>query len=533
MILLRHGTRVVLIAIALAAGLLQAHPMGNFSVSHYARIEVTPRGIQIRYVLDLAEIPTLELFQSWNLQSSTPHQQLERRAPAQARQWVDNLVMRSNGRAVTPVVESTQLVLADGAGNMPVARISCQLRVPATPGRLEYEDRNYSERAGWKEIVISGVEGASIVQTTQGDRDRSQALTSYPQDPTLAPPQDLHASAEWTVAPVTTSRSPERPNKRSTGTATRPPAAVAERPLAPTEAGSSQNAGTPAIAQPSTAGVVARGDYLSRLLNHREIGIGMALLGIAVAFGLGAMHALSPGHGKTIVAAYLVGSHGTPKHALFLGGMVTFTHTISVFFLGFTTLFLSRYVLPEKLYPVLGTISGLSIVWIGAMLLYRRASLLHSMRSGGQHVPHDHDHLHHDHDHSHDGLTHTHDGHTHSHVPQGEVSVGSLIALGASGGLVPCPSALVLLLSSIALGRIGLGLLLLVGFSAGLAMVLMTIGLVVVYAKHLLPDRAQAAAHPAFRLLPVVSAAVIVCIGLIMTGVSLGWIRPDRVLGLM
>ena len=119
----------------------------------------------------------------------------------------------------------------------------------------------------------------------------------------------------------------------------------------------------------------------------------MVLLGLVVAFGLGAIHALSPGHGKTIVAAYLVGSRGTVKHALFLGGMVTFTHTISVFFLGLTTLFLSQYVLPEKIIPVLGAISGISIVWIGGMLLYQRARRLR----GHEHV-HDHPHSH-DHDH--------------------------------------------------------------------------------------------------------------------------------------
>jgi ABC-type nickel/cobalt efflux system permease component RcnA len=106
------------------------------------------------------------------------------------------------------------------------------------------------------------------------------------------------------------------------------------------------------------------------------------------------------------------------------------------------------------------------------------------------------------------------------------------MALGASGGLVPCPSALVLLLSSVALGRVGLGMILLVSFSAGLAVVLMTIGLAVLYAKHLLPDSEKTARHPAFRLIPVFSAAIIVCIGLVMTGVSLGVIRPDQILGL-
>jgi ABC-type nickel/cobalt efflux system permease component RcnA len=294
--------------------------------------------------------------------------------------------------------------------------------------------------------------------------------------------------------------------------------------------------------QASSAGTVVRGDYLSRLLHRDEIGLGLILAGIAVAFGLGAVHALSPGHGKTIVAAYLVGTRGTIRHALFLGGMVTFTHTVSVFLLGLTTLFLSQYVVPEKIYPILGAISGLSIVWIGGMLLYKRALKLR--RQDSSYAVHSHSHGHgHAHGHSHEhagdsahshahGLVHDHgDGRPHSHLPEGDVTMGSLIALGASGGLVPCPSALVLLLSSIALGRVGLGMLLLVGFSAGLALVLMGIGVVVLYAKHLLPDSKRAAQHPAFRLIPVVSAAIILCVGLVMTGVSLGVIRPERLIG--
>lgn len=255
-------------------------------------------------------------------------------------------------------------------------------------------------------------------------------------------------------------------------------------------------------------------DYLARLLHQGDLGWTTILVGLVVAFGLGAIHALSPGHGKTIVAAYLVGTHGTPAHAVFLGAMVTFTHTISVFLLGLVTLFLSRFVLPEKIYPVLGVISGVSIVWIGGILLYKRIRLAKHL---AHHHPHDHEHHHgHAHEHHHD--------HVHSHVPD-EVSLGSLIALGASGGLVPCPSALVVLLSAIALGRVGLGLILLVAFSLGLAGVLMGIGLVVLYAKHLLPDSKQASAHPAFRLIPVFSAAIIVCVGIIMTAASLGVIR--------
>jgi ABC-type nickel/cobalt efflux system permease component RcnA len=221
--------------------------------------------------------------------------------------------------------------------------------------------------------------------------------------------------------------------------------------------------------------------------------------------------------------------------------MVTFTHTVSVFALGFVTLFLSRYVLPDQIYPVLGAISGLAIVWIGLSLLVHRARRLRGHAHPNHGHPHSHDHAYshdhshtHDHPHSHDqhgahehthhrDHTHNHDhAHQHSHVPE-EITMGSLIALAVSGGLVPCPSALVLLLSSVALGRVGFGLVLLLAFSAGLALVLMAIGLIVLYAKHLIPQ--GRAAQGFFRYAPVASAAVIVCVGLLMTGISLGVVR--------
>jgi nickel/cobalt transporter (NicO) family protein len=295
------------------------------------------------------------------------------------------------------------------------------------------------------------------------------------------------------------------------------------------------------------AGTAPQPDALARLLHQPELTPWMVAAAIGIAFVLGAAHALTPGHGKTIVAAYLVGSRGTLKHAAFLGAMVTFTHTVSVFLLGMATLFLFQYVVPENITRVLGAISGLSIVAIGGWMLYkrlRRAGHVHSHDHHHDHVHdhdhphahHHHDHLHHEHDHHHDHShgdhshehTHEHGTHSHSHVPD-EVSWSGLVALGASGGLVPCESALVLLLSAIALRRVGLGLVLLVSFSLGLAIVLMGIGVLVIYAKNLLPERTGA--NPFFRWMPVASAAVVLVLGLLMTGVSLGWIQPKWIAG--
>ena len=265
-----------------------------------------------------------------------------------------------------------------------------------------------------------------------------------------------------------------------------------------------------------------RPDSLVQLLHQGALTPWMLAAAIGIAFVLGAAHALTPGHGKTIVAAYLVGSRGTLRHAAFLGAMVTFTHTVSVFLLGMATLFLFQYVVPEKVTRVLGAISGLSIVVIGAWMLYKRWRAPTPHSHAGHHHHHGHDH-HHEHDHSHH---HDHEhGHSHSHMPD-EVSWSGLMALGASGGLVPCESALVLLLTAIAVRRVGLGLLLLVSFSLGLAIVLMAIGVLVIYAKNLLPDSARER-RGFFRWMPVASAAVVLILGVLMTSVSLGWIHSS------
>ena len=301
------------------------------------------------------------------------------------------------------------------------------------------------------------------------------------------------------------------------------------------------------------AGNAPQQDALAQFLHQPEVTPWMILAAVGIAFALGAAHALTPGHGKTIVAAYLVGSRGTLKHAAFLGAMVTFTHTVSVFLLGMATLFLFQYVVPENITRVLGAVSGLSIVAIGAWMLYKRLRpRVHAHEHTHQHAhdhQHTHDHLHddghhhhdhpHDHDHRHEHAHHDHDdhGHHHEHGPHGhthmpdEVSWSGLVALGASGGLVPCESALVLLLSAIALRRVGLGLLLLVAFSLGLAIVLMAIGVLVIYAKNLLPESKRTSGNPFFRWMPVASAAVVLVLGLLMTGVSLGWIQPKWMAG--
>jgi ABC-type nickel/cobalt efflux system permease component RcnA len=245
----------------------------------------------------------------------------------------------------------------------------------------------------------------------------------------------------------------------------------------------------------------------------------MVCLALAVAAGLGAFHALEPGHGKTVVAAYLVGMRGTARDALYLGLIVTATHTAGVYLLGAVTLYASHYVIPERLYPWLGAVSGLVIAGLGGCLLLRRyAGEAHTH----VHIPphthtHPHTHMHHDASHRH-RLTHPH-SHTHGapqehHYKQGRtVAFRQLLALGVTGGIIPCPAALVVLLSAFALHRVGFGLLLIAAFSMGLATVLIAVGLVMVYAQHLL-SHWQGEGPLISRWLPMLSAVTITTFGL-------------------
>jgi ABC-type nickel/cobalt efflux system permease component RcnA len=505
--------RVILFLLSLAA-LAAGHPMGNFSVSHYARFEVTGQGVELQYALDLADLPTFDLLRSWKLERTSPRSALERKAREQAQVWVNQLQIAVDGKLIHPKLGRVDLVIADGAGNLPILRISARAHLDTAGGTLAYEDANFPDRAGWKEIVILATGGATLQRASQTDKDISKGLTQYPPDPAVAPPQDLRAELKWSA---------ERPVL-----AERKPTVIASLPQ-PTRApvGPPPATATPAAAAPGT---VVRGDFLSRLLHEREITPWMILVGIAAAFVLGAAHALTPGHGKTIVAAYLVGSRGTLKHAVFLGAMVTFTHTISVFALGLATLFLFQYVMPEKIVQALGAVSGLSIVAVGAWMATKRLQAVRHQYQHEHHLKHHHHHHDHGHDHHHHDHDHHHGPGSHTHMPD-EISWAGLTALGASGGLVPCESALILLLGAIALRRVGLGLILLASFSAGLALVLMAIGAIVLFARNLLPDHKRSSTNPFFRWLPIASAAVVVIIGLIMTGISLGWIHPKWMIG--
>lgn len=212
------------------------------------------------------------------------------------------------------------------------------------------------------------------------------------------------------------------------------------------------------------------GGELDELLQGKSL-----IAALLIAFGLGAVHALTPGHGKTIVGAYLVGSRGTVPQAILLGIVVTVTHTFSVILLGLACLFLFQKYLPPTLIPWIGVASGFLMTLLGLTLLSGQVpSFIHH-----HHDDEDGHHHHHHHGHHH---------HHHHHIPD-KLSLGGLISLGVTGGMVPCPEALAVLLTALALNKLVLGLLILLAFSSGLAAVLVAIGIVMVSAARLLEKR--------------------------------------------
>jgi nickel/cobalt exporter len=425
----RLAVLFVVAAALLAPAVASAHPLGNFTINRFSRVEVSGHRLYVRYVLDMAEIPT---FQAGRID-----------ARAYARRIARNAQLEVDGKAGTLVPLGTALAHPRGAAGLRTTRLEVILAGPRLNGQasISYRDNNYNDRIGWKEIVIG---------TTDSTSDE---LRAYPKN-LLQSPLDI-TSVKTQLAPTS---GPDVPPALSSGKTLEAPDRVAD------------------------AG-------FSSLIGRHHLSALVILASLAAAFFWGMAHALSPGHGKTIVAAYLVGQRGTPWHAAALGAIVTATHTIGVFALGLVTLALSAFIVPEQLYPWLNLVSGVLIVAIGATVF--RSRLRHRSHA------HDHDHHHH---------------HHHEHEAP---SRRSLVAVGITGGLLPCPSALVVLLAAISLHRVAFGMLLIVAFSAGLALSITGIGLVAVFAKQIF-KRASFEGR-LVRLLPAASALVILAAGLAMT----------------
>lgn len=522
--------RILLVALLLAIpARLFAHPMGNFSISHYGGITIQRGFVEIRYLLDMAEIPTFQELQQTGLTARTDDPKLSSYLAEKSGALARGLKVSINGVPLALKLTSQTAIFPPGAGNLPTMKIAFVYRAempescPEKVCWLGYEDTNLPGRAGWKEIVAQPAGGIHFATSTAPATDRSTQLSNYPTDLLNSPPQDLTARIAFTfeedpnavAVPRIPPSAPVLPSAY-TGQAQNSSATAATRPNAPPSAG----AGPRSQIEIKPNQQATPRNAFTELISAKQISFSVAWLAALVAIGLGALHALEPGHGKTIVAAYLVGAKGTARHAVLLGSIVTIAHTAGVYFLGAVTLYAQKYIVPDQLYPFLGVASGLIITGMGLYLFLQRyaGKLAHS---------HSHSHAHSHgpfghtppHDHSHEQpLTHSHSAlsaetHTHSHLqPDQKPSITQLLVLGITGGIVPCPAALVVLLSAVALHRVGFGLFLIVAFSLGLAAVLIAMGLAAVCARRLM-SRVPIEGPLIQRWLPLTSAAMITVLG--------------------
>ena len=469
--------RLILVLAALAALALpvaaSAHPLGNFTINRFSRIEPSGDRIYVLYVLDMAEIPTFQAKSTVSAGGARAY------AQGLARSIGRGLDLSVDGRRLALHPLRNALAFPPGQAGLHTTRLEVVYQSEplrgGKPTRLDYRDANFGERIGWKEVVVRAGSDARLDSASVPSKSISDELRSYPKDLLQSPLGVTEARAE-----VVSGSGPGVPPEVLSGKALR------------------ARVGVRAVADRGFASLIAK-DRLST---------GFVFLSLLVALFWGAVHAFSPGHGKSIVAAYLVGSRGTARHAALLGLTVTITHTIGVFALGFVTLALSAFLVPEQLYPWLNFVSALLVVGVGVSVLRWRVRDWKRSRVHAAH-PHDHDD---EHGHTHERDGHDHHGHRH-HEP--DMNMRQLLGVGISGGLIPCPTALVVLLAAISLHRVGYGLVLILAFSVGLAAAMTSIGLLAVTAKRAF-SRLDFEAG-AVRLLPAISAFVIVGLGLAMT----------------
>jgi ABC-type nickel/cobalt efflux system permease component RcnA len=489
--------------------------LGNFTVNQYSGLQLRRDGIDVRHVVVFGQLPALRELHLADADGDGVTTQAERdayaarlaeaiagdlrvtvdgvRIPLHATRWTTSLPMEQSGFSLR--------VEVDFAGDMPAATSS-------SSHALAFGNDNYAGRFGWTEIVVQAAPSIAVFDTDAFSTSLTAGLSeTVPAMPATGPLAERAVHLTFTNGPI-------------------PQGA---QPLAP-RAGTSE----PAAQANADAYAGATNSWLARetrrivdLVSARDVPLHVSLLALLAAALLGALHAFSPGHGKTVVGAYLVGSRSTAAHAVFLGLTVTITHTLGVFALGFATLVASGFFVAERLLPVLSFASGLLVLAIGVALLAQRWRGALSDAAGPRyrkiasapggaaaswrmtaHGAHDLAFAH----------VHSHGGTTHSHLPPGasgeRVTLRSLVALGVSGGLVPCPSAMVLLLAAIALNKTAYGLLLVLAFSVGLAATLTAVGLAFLYARNRIGAiRSGARWH---RWLPVASAGVITVVGAAM-----------------
>ncbi len=507
-----------MLAIAAAAVLpLLAHAdtvaslLGNFTINQFSGLILQQDAVEVHYVVVYGQLPALSELHAAdsNGDGVTSQQERDAHVGQLAQVFARSLDLRIDDAPVTlhPVRWSSSLPTETGGFSL---RLDVYYRgsVPqaASSGARDfaYANHNYPGRIGWNEIALKAAPALAVFDTDAYANSLTgalaDALTSLPATGAL---QERSVHAQWAAqaqAPAGARLLADRP-----GTDTQVAASTLPKP--------------PGLAALESAWITQKTRALIDVIAAPRLAPDVVAVALLAALLLGAVHALSPGHGKTIVGAYLIGSRGTPRHAVFLGLTVTITHTLGVFVLGLITLYAAQSIAPEKLLPILSITSGLLVLAMGCVMLWQRiaaarrvptfvavaplrghAIYAHAASTSAAGM------------HSHGG------GPMHSHLPPGAagetVTWRSLLALGVSGGLVPCPSALVLLLAAVALNKTAFGMVLVGAFSFGLAITLTIVGLIFLWARNRLPKARLGSRWT--QLLPVASAALITVLGLFL-----------------
>lgn len=534
------ATTLAAVASVASAPAATAHPLGNFSVNYHTGLVLRPDRIDAQVVVDRAEIAALQERPVIDSDHDDTVSDSESRLYAEkaCSGLREQLHLSVGGTRADWKQSSATLVYENGEAGLKTSRLTCGLTVRADltePTGIRAGTDYDTTRIGWREMTATG-QGVRITRTDVPATSATRELRQYPQDP-LASPLDQRTAVLR--------------SEPGQGTAA-VPAMVADLP----------GAGV-------ISGVLAKvTGVFDSLVGAREITLPVGLLALFLALVLGASHAAMPGHGKTIMAAYLAGRRGTRRDALTVGATVTLTHTAGVLVLGLA-LPVSTHLAGETVLMWLGAASGLLVTGIGLWLL------VGAVRGRPQHNHHHHGpNPGHSHSHSHDDAGDHHDDHHHPHghdhapdrphlhgpvtpvpVPAGELQASpavatlappdhahhpsatspaprnarrtsrpGLVGMGIAGGLVPSPSALVVLLGAVALGRTAFGVLLVIGYGLGMAGTLTLAGLLLVRLRERIEsrDRARTLRHkPLLRKLartgPVITSLLVVAVGLGLT----------------
>ena len=464
------------LAVLVPCAVALAHPLGNFTVNHYAGVEASPGELRVVYAIDIAEIPTQQLRaeQDTDADGTVDARELQAWADATGADVVAGLHVRVDGVPLRLSYRCGSAELRPGQAGLDVIRFEGLFGAPmADRGHVEMEDVTGADRSGWREITAAGVDGRAVTSSSVPAASASDELRRYPQGLLSSPLRVTSASFDVVPGPSDAA------------------------PTSTCAAGDAVPGVRPGVEGGPLAGLVTKQ------------GLPLVALAFLLAIGFGAWHALLPGHGKTLMAAYMVSSGARVRQAVAVGTAVAVMHTASVLALGLAVLALESAFRPEALYPWLGLISGLVALALGVSLLIARIGAW--MESNRHRPDHDHDH---DHEHAtaHDGGAHGPPGHVHPHLsPEGgALSRRGLVALALAGGILPAPSALIVMLGAINAHRVVFGLTLVVAFSAGLATALIVIGLGALRAREALTSRLSSFWG---RMVPVLSAAAIVGVG--------------------